>query len=161
VVYQEKIGIIDQKILSYSPTVKGEIGFENSPGFQAQIDDLPLKYCILKENAKNNISGSSPHFENASETTDSAAKIPPLPICRNFTVFGKNLYTISPTLNSGNRYNLIKIKYLPDYPAWPSNCAENKGIPHDKRVALRGFLSATSTTAIWRCNEKEKKKEEE
>ena len=34
-------------------------GLENSLSFQAKIDDFDLKYCILKENAKNNISGSN------------------------------------------------------------------------------------------------------
>jgi hypothetical protein len=35
----EKIGIIDHKILSYSPTVKGTNAFGNSPYFQIQIED--------------------------------------------------------------------------------------------------------------------------
>jgi hypothetical protein len=36
-VNQEKIEITDQKILSYSPTVKEKIAFGNSLGFRAQI----------------------------------------------------------------------------------------------------------------------------
>jgi hypothetical protein len=40
------------KILSCSQVVKGKIAFENSPGFQAQIEDLPLKGCILGKNPK-------------------------------------------------------------------------------------------------------------
>jgi hypothetical protein len=39
--------------------VKGNFAFENSPGFQVQIDDLHLKWCILERNAKNNITGSN------------------------------------------------------------------------------------------------------
>jgi len=34
-VNQEKIGIIDQEILSYLPTVKEKIAFGNSPRFQS------------------------------------------------------------------------------------------------------------------------------
>jgi len=41
--------------------VKGKIAFENSPGFQGQIDDLPLKCGTEKENPKNKISGSTSH----------------------------------------------------------------------------------------------------
>jgi hypothetical protein len=37
--------------------IKGKIAFGNGPGFQAQIEELPLKCCILMENPKNNISG--------------------------------------------------------------------------------------------------------
>jgi hypothetical protein len=44
------------KILLISRVVKGKIAFKNSPGFQAQIEDLHLKCCILMENPKNNIS---------------------------------------------------------------------------------------------------------
>jgi hypothetical protein len=43
-VNQIKIGIIDQKILSCSTTVKGKIALGNSPAFHAQIDDLRLKW---------------------------------------------------------------------------------------------------------------------
>jgi len=56
-VNQEKAGIIDPKILSYPTTVKGKIGFRNSLGFQAQIDDLRLKYCIVGGNLKIKSSG--------------------------------------------------------------------------------------------------------
>jgi hypothetical protein len=38
-------------------TGKGNNAFENSRGFQAQIDDLPLKYSILAENAETKSSG--------------------------------------------------------------------------------------------------------
>jgi hypothetical protein len=61
-VKQKKIGIIDQKILSYSPTVKEKIAFGNSLGFQSEIEDLPLKWCILGRNSKNNVTGSTPCF---------------------------------------------------------------------------------------------------
>jgi hypothetical protein len=57
-VNEEKIGIIDQKILSYSPPVKEKFAFGNGLRFQAQIEDLCLKCGIPKENRKNNISGS-------------------------------------------------------------------------------------------------------
>ena len=49
---QETVGIIDQKILSYSPTVKEKNSFGNGPPFRIQIDDLHWKYCILRENSK-------------------------------------------------------------------------------------------------------------
>ncbi len=52
---QEKIRIFDQKILSYSATVKKKIALGNRLGFQAQIEDLPLKCGIEKENPNNNI----------------------------------------------------------------------------------------------------------
>jgi hypothetical protein len=61
-VKQKKIGIIDQKILSYSPTVKEKIAFENGLRFQIQIEALHLKSCILRENSKNKSSGSTPCF---------------------------------------------------------------------------------------------------
>jgi hypothetical protein len=48
-----------QKILLASMVIKGKIAFANSPGYQAQIEDLYLKSCIPKENPKNNISGRS------------------------------------------------------------------------------------------------------
>ena len=56
---QEKIGIIDRKLLSYSPSVKEKIAFGNSLDSLAQFEDLRLKYCILMENAKNSTSGSN------------------------------------------------------------------------------------------------------
>ena len=56
-VNQEKIGIIDQKILSFPPAVKGKIAFGNSLGFQVQIEDLRLKWCIPKKKPKRTISG--------------------------------------------------------------------------------------------------------
>jgi len=34
----------------------------NCPHFQAKIADFGLKYCILNENAKNSVTGSSPSF---------------------------------------------------------------------------------------------------
>jgi len=58
-VNEEKIGIIDQKILSYTPPVKEKFAFGNGLRFQAQIEDLCLKCGIPKENRKNNISGSN------------------------------------------------------------------------------------------------------
>jgi hypothetical protein len=33
----------------------------NSLAFQAQIEDLRLKWCILGKNSKNSITGSNPH----------------------------------------------------------------------------------------------------
>jgi len=51
-VNQKKRGIIDQKILSSPLAVKGKIGFRNSLGFQAEIDDLRLKYRIVGGNLK-------------------------------------------------------------------------------------------------------------
>jgi len=48
-----------QKILLISGPVKGKIVFGNSLGFQAQIEDLHLNYCIPRKNPKNNISGST------------------------------------------------------------------------------------------------------
>jgi hypothetical protein len=39
-VNQKKIGIIDQEILSCSPTVKEKIAFGNCTAFQVQIGDL-------------------------------------------------------------------------------------------------------------------------
>jgi len=56
---QDKIGIIDEEILSCSPIVKEKIAFRNSLGFQAQIEDLQLNCCIPKENPKNNITGET------------------------------------------------------------------------------------------------------
>jgi hypothetical protein len=49
---------IAPKILLTPWVVKGKIAFENSHGFQGQIDDLPLECGIEKENSKNNIAGS-------------------------------------------------------------------------------------------------------
>jgi hypothetical protein len=46
-VKQEKIGIIDQKILSYSTRVKEEIVFGNSSGFQTPLEEFGLKFCRL------------------------------------------------------------------------------------------------------------------
>ena len=60
-VNHEKIGIIDQKILSFSPTVKEKIVFGNDLRFQIQIEDLHLKSCTLRKNSKNKTSGSTPH----------------------------------------------------------------------------------------------------
>jgi len=57
-VNQEKIGIIHQKILSCSPTVKWKIAAGNSFGFQAQIEDLYFKYCILGGTSEKKTSGS-------------------------------------------------------------------------------------------------------
>jgi len=51
-VNQKKRGIIDQKILSSPLAVNGKIGFRNSLGFQAEIDDLRLKYRIVGGNLK-------------------------------------------------------------------------------------------------------------
>jgi len=51
-VNQKKRGIIDQKILSSPLAVKGKIGFRNSLGFQAESDDLRLKYRIVGGNLK-------------------------------------------------------------------------------------------------------------
>jgi len=48
---------ITPKILSNAKPVKREIAAGNSPGFQAQIDDLRLKCGILRENPKNKSSG--------------------------------------------------------------------------------------------------------
>jgi hypothetical protein len=48
------MGIIDQKILSYSWTVKRKIAFENSPGFKTQIDDLRLKPSCQPVGTKEN-----------------------------------------------------------------------------------------------------------
>ena len=39
--------------------VKGEFNFGNRLGFQVQIDDLPLKCCILGQKPKNLTSGSN------------------------------------------------------------------------------------------------------
>jgi hypothetical protein len=58
-VNQERIGIIDQMILSCSPTVKKKIAFENGLRFQIQIEDLHLKSCTPRENYKNKTSGST------------------------------------------------------------------------------------------------------
>jgi hypothetical protein len=41
----------------------------NSPGFQMQLEDLRLKYCIPEENSKNNISGRN-LLEDYSESAD-------------------------------------------------------------------------------------------
>jgi hypothetical protein len=43
-VNQKKIGIINQKILSYSPTVKEKFAFGNGLRFQIQIEDLD--FCL-------------------------------------------------------------------------------------------------------------------
>jgi hypothetical protein len=48
-VNQVKIAIIDQKMLSYSPTVKEKIASGNGLGFQIQFEDLHLECCILRE----------------------------------------------------------------------------------------------------------------
>ena len=61
-VNQKKRGIIDQKILSSPLTVKGKIGFRNSLGFQAEIDDLRLKYRIVGGNLKIRSTERSPAF---------------------------------------------------------------------------------------------------
>jgi len=50
-----------KKILLTSWVVKGKIAYGNSLGFQAQIEDLPLKCGTEKENLKNKISGSTSH----------------------------------------------------------------------------------------------------
>jgi hypothetical protein len=47
------------KILLSSRVVKGKIAYENSLGFQAQIEHLPLKCGTGEENPKNDITGSS------------------------------------------------------------------------------------------------------
>jgi hypothetical protein len=46
---------------------RAKIPLENSLGFQAQIEDFPLKWCILERNSKNSIAGRSLHFDKASE----------------------------------------------------------------------------------------------
>jgi len=46
-----------QKILLTSWVVKWKISFENGPGFQAQIEDLHFKCCILGGNPKNKSTG--------------------------------------------------------------------------------------------------------
>jgi hypothetical protein len=51
------VGFDDPKILRWEWVVKEEFAFGNSLGFQAQLEDLRLKYCILKEKAKNSTSG--------------------------------------------------------------------------------------------------------
>jgi hypothetical protein len=38
---------------------RGKFAFANRLSFQAQIEDLDLKCCILGKNPKNNISGSN------------------------------------------------------------------------------------------------------
>jgi hypothetical protein len=43
---QEKIRIIEEKILSYTPTVKGKIAFANGLRFQAQIENLQIDGTI-------------------------------------------------------------------------------------------------------------------
>jgi hypothetical protein len=58
-VNQKKRGIIDQKILSSPLAVKGKIGFRNSLGFQAESDDLRLKYRIVGGNLKIRSTGSN------------------------------------------------------------------------------------------------------
>ena len=56
--------------------VKGEFNFGNRLGFQAQIDDLPLKCCILGQKPKNLTSGRSPCF---------LGEASPLPNCEKYT----------------------------------------------------------------------------
>jgi hypothetical protein len=63
-VNQQKIGIIAPKILSYSPKVKDKIAFGNGLRFQAQIEDLRLKSCILGRNSKNNVIGRTFQIEH-------------------------------------------------------------------------------------------------
>jgi hypothetical protein len=46
-----------QKILLSLWAVKRKIGCGNSLGFQAQINDFRLKWCILGKNPKNKITG--------------------------------------------------------------------------------------------------------
>jgi hypothetical protein len=58
-VNQEKIGIIDQEILSCSPTVKEKITFGNSPGFQTHLDEFGLKFCIIGNDPENKRKESS------------------------------------------------------------------------------------------------------
>ena len=58
-VNREKMGIIDQEILSCSPTVKEKIAFGNSPGFQTQLDEFGSKGCILGDDPANNRKESS------------------------------------------------------------------------------------------------------
>ena len=48
--------ITNQKILLCSQAVKGKIAFGDSLSFRTQIEDLPLKGCILGKESKNNIS---------------------------------------------------------------------------------------------------------
>jgi hypothetical protein len=50
-----------KKILSSSMVVKRKIAFGNSFGSQSKIDGLRLKCCILRDDPKNNITGSAPH----------------------------------------------------------------------------------------------------
>ena len=50
---------LPQKILLTSRRVKGKIAFRNGVGFQAQIEDLPVKRCILRNDLKNKGTGGS------------------------------------------------------------------------------------------------------
>jgi hypothetical protein len=47
----------------------------DSLGFQAQFEDLRLKYCIQKENAKNTLSGSNVHASLWSNPEEKGKKL--------------------------------------------------------------------------------------
>jgi hypothetical protein len=55
-------GTSSQKILLPSRVVKEKNGHWKSALFQTQIEDLPLKCCILGNDLKNKTSGSTPGF---------------------------------------------------------------------------------------------------
>jgi hypothetical protein len=50
-----------QKIPLTRWVVKEKIAFGNGVRFQAQIEDLRLKWCLPGRNSKNKITGSTPH----------------------------------------------------------------------------------------------------
>jgi len=53
------MGRIDPKILSYSRAVKGSFACSNWLHFQAKVEHLHLKCCILGENPENKSAGSN------------------------------------------------------------------------------------------------------
>ena len=67
----ESIGISGRNASEYAQTLcqaekcekSAKIAFRRSLGFQVQIEDLHLKCCILMENPKNNITGSTLHAQ--------------------------------------------------------------------------------------------------
>ena len=96
-----------QKLLLTSRVVKWKIASANSPGFQAQIDDLHSNCCIPKENPKNNISGRKSSLDQTCRnpglpsTTPSYSPLPAslvilLPNCiktENTMIIGRGNYS--------------------------------------------------------------------
>jgi hypothetical protein len=67
------MGLIDQKILSYSSAVNGKIAFGSSLSFEAYIDDFSLKCRILAGDSKITFSGRNIQFGTPSVSSRQAS----------------------------------------------------------------------------------------